>query len=233
MLDKKIAIIVAVLSTGVISLILYLFLSASGFVQPKPEVISVSPGAGALETSRLPEISITFNRQVSPDQISFSSLPAFEYTPLTEKGSTTIKYLPKKVLEGKTTYEITLKFKSGGGYAWKFTTTESEAGAIPGWTESFQKEAKTFLEANPPEEVEIRNKIIEQTPYSQTNYSVEYYPLDETFVVHLCQEPFKTTKQEALDWFNSFGAAKLTKLPLKISWIEGCEPPNLPKNPNI
>ncbi|MDP3954908.1 MAG: Ig-like domain-containing protein [bacterium] len=227
MLNNKIAVLVVVLSVGVIGFILYSLLSAANLVGPKPEVVSVFPAAGALETSRLPEITITFNRQVSPNQISFSSVPVFEYTLLTEKESTTVKYLPKKILEGKTTYEITLKFKSGGGYAWNFTTTESEAGAIPGWSDSFQKEAKTFLEANPPEEVEIRNQIIEQTPYSQTNYSVEYYALDEIFVVHLCQEPFETTKQEAQDWFNSFGAAKLKKLPLKISWLEGCEPPKI------
>lgn len=231
MLDQKTSKILLLLAFVLIALSISLFFLIKFLtVESKPEIIKVFPPADANEVTRLPKITITFNEKVSPDRITLSSNPLFEYQLLTKERTQTIEYLPTKLLEGNTTYEISLKFKSGGGYLWNFTTIESEAGALPGWAESFKKQEEIFRKENPPEEVDIRNSIIGQIPYYQDNFWIEYFARRDTLIIHLCQEPYEQTKQDSQRWLNEQGFEKLVKLRPQITWFNGCEPPKIIPN---
>lgn len=231
MLDKKNIIVITLFSFLVITGFVFFVLTKT--VSPeKIELLSVSPEPGAKETSLLPLISLTFRQKVSPNSISLASVPSLSYNLLTEREDTVIKYLPEKPLEKQTTYKLSAVLKGGGEYTWNFTTGEIEAGALPGWAVDSNKIQEEYNKQNPPEELEILNLIIEQTPYYEDDFWIEYSPRRKTFTVHLCQTPYDETRKKAEEWFNRQNLNKVIKLAPKIDWFKDCEPPILPRNPN-
>lgn len=233
MKNKKIIILALILASlaGVLG---WMGISKTGRFGPPPKVLGVFPPNQATEVSLLPEITITFDKKVSPGEIVFSSNPPFSYQSPTTNSSIIVKYLPTQLLEKKTNYQITLKFKFGGEYAWSFTTGETEAGAVPGWAEGFQKAKKEYEAKYPPQEVDILNNIIQKVVNNETHsywgdgFWIEYAERTQVFSVHLCQEPFEATRKKVEDWFNQQGLNKIVvmKKP-EIDWLYGCEPPKI------
>lgn len=225
MLDKKTTLVIIFVSLLAIIGFVVFYLSRSAATPAKIQLLGVSPAPDTTETSLLPKISLTFKQKVSPEQFSLSSVPAFPYKVLTEKENTVIEYLPDKLLEKKTTYHLLIQFKNGADYSWGFTTGEVEAGALPGWAEDSKKIQEEYYREYPPEEVEILNLIIEQMPYYEADFWIEYSARRQTFTVHLCQALYEETRKKAEEWFSQQGLNKVIRLALKIEWFEGCEPP--------
>lgn len=223
---KKIVIGISILSALVIALIILFWGRLSLPSGPKPQLLSVSPSFGEQEVSLLPEITLTFDQKVSLDQISASSNPSISFENLTKEPSKVLKYRPEKLLQKQTNYQITIKFKFGGEYSWSFTTSVSEAGAVPGWAENFERAEKEYLKTHPPGEVEIINALVKKMPYFDDGFWIEYSFRFDTYTVHLCQEPLEQTRKKVEDWFNQQGLNKVVvmKKP-KIEWLYGCEPP--------
>lgn len=195
---------------------------------PPVEVISTFPASQAKDTGLLPEIKAVLNQKISPKQVSLLSEPALSFKQMNDKvPSNTIIFQPTQVLAKKTTYKFTLRFKSGYEYSWAFTTSETEAGALPGWSENSERALNEFRQNHPPEEVAIVDAFIFKIPYFSTNYWIDYYNRTNTFVVHLCREPFEKTRKEADAWFDQQKINKLIKLKPKINWLYGCQPPKI------
>lgn len=192
----------------------------------KPQIEKVLPLPGAAEVNLWPEISVFFNQKVSPEQISFSSEPPFPFELKSGRGpAKTLIYQPTQSLAKITTYKITLGFKSGGGYTWSFTTSETEVGNVPGWEANFRKSEEEYLKTHPQEEVDIVNSLVLKLPYFTQNYWIEYFPRNDQIIVHLCAEPLEKTRGEAEEWLNQQGFDKLNYLKPKVDWYYGCQPP--------
>lgn len=195
-------------------------------VSPPAKIITVSPAPQANQVSLLPEITVVFDKNIDPGKVQLSSIPVFDYRQTTpDAQASTIKYLPSKLLEKKTLYKLTLEYSDGEKYSWSFTTSETEAGAVPGWSEAFQKQKIEYEKKTPPHEVDIYNQIIEQTPYFGSGFWISHSLKRNVFTVYLCQKPHEQTQQKAQGWLDEKGFQELIVLMPPIEWIFGCNPP--------
>ena len=68
-----------------------------------------------------------------------------------------------------------------------------------------------------------KQKIINQLPIDKENYSVQYLPKTDEFLVLIKKNPYSKFKKEVLDWFRGFGLADPEKeLPLLFTssrWV--------------
>lgn len=68
-----------------------------------------------------------------------------------------------------------------------------------------------------------KQKIINQLPIDQENYSVQYLPKTDEFLVLIKKNPYSKFKKEVLGWFRGFGLSDPEKeLPLLFTssrWV--------------
>lgn len=156
-------------------------------------------------------IKITFNRNVSENEISISSSPAFIFN--TKVSNQVLEIQPTELLTPDTDYNIELTSKKNSKFYFVFNfKTNTETIPSPTGQSYLEEQKKIYEELDRLTYQEA--PLFDYVPYVTENFIIDYIkPL--VLQVRLKKDT-PTIRKEALDWIKGKGAAETHKVEWKL-----------------
>lgn len=192
-LSKKFIIILIAIFTVVLGLFLWFVL------QPCNQIVTIEstcPNNGSESISPNATPCISFNQEVDPNEISVKIVPSVPLS-LTKAGKTIYLNLQDN-LKFNTKYKVTvskaqnkcnrIKPLQDKDYSWEFKT---------GTNQNLTPEDQKRWE-------ETRDRLKKETnwPILTQDFSIDYWPEKDSFLVTLKKNPCQKSKQKVIDWFS-------------------------------
>lgn len=72
----------------------------------------------------------------------------------------------------------------------------------------FEGQGQTKLNQGSELKLSKKTLVVSALPYSTNEFTIEYLPAVDTFIIQIKRPPFETNKTSALNWFKQFGVEK-------------------------
>lgn len=200
-----------------VKLIIFLFLIALVLLAVKLfsvtplQVLATDPKNAQEKIDFNKVIQITFNKNISENDISISSSPAFIFK--TKVTSQVFEILPTELLIPNTTYKIELTSKNNSKFYFAFSfKTKVETIPSPTGQTYLEEQKKVYEELDRLTYQEM--PLFDYVPYVTENFIIDYIkPL--VLQVRLKKDTPEIRK-EVLDWIITKGAAETHKIEWKL-----------------
>ncbi len=192
----------------------------TGALQKSLYVVATEPSGTATDAPLDKPIIITFNKDITPTDFTFTIKPNFDYT--TNIQGRTFIVTPNNPLPARITYEYFIDYNNGQQPDIHFFTTAGEGQAFPNKNSNFRSLLDNSDSKYAPD-VYLSNKI-EDNSNTNTDFSVtyDYTPAPEGhfyFIVTSNIADKNQAKQEFLDWVKSTGLTDQQIQTLDIKYL--------------
>jgi hypothetical protein len=202
MINKKITILIIFL----IGILLGIFIWQYFIVF---RVVKTDPKNNTDKASYINPIFITFNRKIKIEDLSYEINPQTEFTTNLDPKNTAFILTPKDSLKPNADYTVIINFKDSKIYTLKFKTRDTDE--LPEGDSKKWEEAKEKL----------KNSV--NWPVETKEYTIDYWPNKDAYLVTINWSPCEENKQKALKWFSGQGVDPNI---LKIVWIAAKDVPD-------